>query len=151
MGLFDNFDIGKILTDTIPGLITGGLTTAATLYAPEREQAYADTQAGFEAAQQLAREKLAQDLEIARMQMAGAGAGASSALAAARINAKVNLAALREKAMADSISSLLTKETLDAQTLGRANEQRVASAQNVGASGLSGYGRAAQILQGFRA
>lgn len=157
MGFFDNLSNlnftgdGGILEKVIPGLIVGGLGTVASSYGPKPQQDYASTQAGFEANQALAREKLAQDLLIAKMNAGSAGAGAGAAIAAARIAAKVNLAALREKAMADALSARFSQNQLQAQSIGQAADRRVNTAQGVGQAGLSGYGNMANVLSGFRA
>lgn len=134
----------------LSSLITAGLTTAGNLYKPEDPQAFGNTQAGFEATQALEREKMAQAMQIAQMNAASAGAGSGAALEAARLGARVNLAALREKAAADSIAAALQSFAQNQNTLTAANQQRIGAAQGLGSAGLQGFGAMANLLSNYR-
>lgn len=145
-GFFEELFSGN----SISNLIQGALGATAALSAPEQELPYGSTQAGFDAQMAFEREKLAQAMEIARMNAASAGAGSGAALAAARLGAKVNLAALREKAAADRLAAMLGAQQLSQSTLSNANAQRVQAAQSLGQSGLQGYGQMANLLASYR-
>lgn len=142
-------NVGGFITALIPGLTAG----AANYLKDDPTSNYANTQAGFEATLALKEKELAQQRELAMLQLAkgGGGGGANhDALLAAQLAARVNLANLREKGMADQLSLALQGQQQTSTALQNANNTRVQATQNVGNAGSQGYGRIAQILQGFR-
>lgn len=110
-------------------MITAGLGTVAAYNQPEPEMPYANTQEGFEAQQALAREELAQRMEIAKLQASAAGAGSGAAVQAARIAAASQMAQLKKKIKAD----ILAKE-LDSAS--HATDLAQISATNLGQAAL---------------
>jgi hypothetical protein len=151
MGWFGDNIWGPLTQGTgLSSLLGAGITTAGLLAKEDDPVAYQNTQAGFEAAQALSRDELAQRLEIARMQMASAGAGSGAAVAAAKIAAAVQYKALKEKAMADALAARLGGEQLRQQTQTANNAQRVGAANALGQAGQQGFGTVAQILASGR-
>lgn len=129
-------------------LLQTGLLTASVLSGGGED--YGTSKEYLDAGLALEREKLAQALEIAKLQAAGGGAGASAAIEVAKIGARNNALLAREKALADNLA--LKLDTIKGQPeltqnaigmLGNALQQR-------GAASQSGYNQMANVLAGGR-
>lgn len=93
--------------NVLPSLITSGVSALGEYFKPDPVMPFENTQAGFEASQQYLRDKLATEYAIAQLQAGAAGAGSGAALQAAKINARLGLAQLKEKQMADTLAAQL--------------------------------------------
>ena len=158
MGIVDDLlggikDIGgsllkSVIKDPMP-LLQTGLTTISALskddsnYGTSKE--YLDSQTAFE------REKLAQALDIAKIQAASGGSGASAAIAVARINAAAQMQQLKEKLLADNLASKLQAVRGRPELVQNASQQLSQAMQNRGQMAQQGYQNTASLAQGFRA
>lgn len=127
-------------------LIQAGLATGIGLTQPSAEStmAYGNTKEGFEAQMAFEREKLAQQLALS-----GGGGGSGDAMAAARLSARVNLAGLKEKQMADALAARLRQQEGSMTSNQNASSEVVRAAQTLGQTGQQGYGNIAQILSRY--
>lgn len=158
MGFFDDFGDklgGAILSPQgfAPFLSTGlaaiaGLTQdePAAPYAQSQEyidKVFAQNQANADREYALAQQKLA-------MGNGGGDGGAGAALAAARLGAKVNLAALKDKALADNIANRLSMRQGNQSEDLKNQELLLQQYQNRGQAGQQGFTDIARLLAGYR-
>lgn len=150
MGFFDNFGAGfsKGISEGswVAPLIQTALATGVGLTQPSAAStmAYGNTKEGFEAQMAFEREKLA-----AQLAAAGGGGGSGDAMAAARLNARVNLAGLKEKQMADALAARLRQQEGSMTSNQNASSEVVRAAQTLGQTGQQGYGNIAQIISRY--
>lgn len=130
-------------------LITAGLTTYGTMNQRD-DRSYADTQAGFEEQQALAREKLAQDMEIAKMNAAASGGSSGAQIAAAKIAAESQQKQMRLKVKADILAQQLQGEQGAAALKGSAMQNMGQAYLNKGQLGQSGLQSVAGLLTQMR-
>ena len=151
MGFFDSFGEGfsnGVSSGSWVGpLISGGLQLAGGLAqgpAQGPQVAYGNTQAGFEAQMAFEREKLA-----AQLAAGGGGGGSGNALEAAKINARVQIAGLREKQMGDALAAQLRQQEASQQSRQQSSSDVVQAAQMLGRTGMEGFQGMGGLLSRF--
>lgn len=144
--------VDAISGDGWGSIISTGINLAGGLMAPDASEsmAYGNTKAGFDAQMAFEKDKLAQSLEIARMNAAAGGAGAGAALKAAQLQYDAAMKQLKEKYLADSLALQLQGQGQSAQAQQGAANTAVTAAQNLGETGRLGFQNAAQGLTAFR-
>jgi len=150
VGFFDSFGEGfsnGVSSGSWVGpLISGGLQLAGGLArgpAQGPQVAYGNTQAGFEAQMAFDREKLAAQLA------AGDGGSSGNALEAAKINARVQIAGLREKQMGDALAAQLRQQEASQQSRQQSSSDVVQAAQMLGRTGMEGFQGMGGLLSRF--
>lgn len=132
-------------------LIRTGATLIGGLTAPDPQVDYRTTEAASNAQLAFEREKLAQALEIAKLNAASAGAGSGAAIQAAKIGAAARLAELKSKALADNLAVMLEAAKGQPELRLRAAEGEANARIRQGENVRTGFGNLAQVLQGYRA
>lgn len=130
-------------------LVTAGLTTYGVMNKDD-DQPYANTEAGFAEQQALAREKLAQDMEIAKMNMAASGGSSGAQIAAAKIAAESQQKQMRLKVKADTLAQMLQGEQAAAALKGNSMQGMGQAYLNKGQLGQSGLQGVAGLLTQMR-
>lgn len=147
MGFFDDFNLGDVVSAFIPSAIT----TAGAL-AVQPQENYGTSQAYLDA-------KLAQDqaqfmatLEFQKQQAANAGGGGGSgaAMAAAKLNAAVQMAALRERALATRLSAQMQASRGIPEIIQGAQKNVLDTTLARGQAAQQGFTDMGRMLAGYR-
>lgn len=150
--ILDKIGSSLISEHGLPALLTGGLGLISGL-TEKPNVSYGNSQEYLDKALALQQLQADRDYELAKAKLAqgdGGSAAAGAALAAARLNARVQLKGLQDKALADRIAARLqAQESAQAQN-DRNQALLLQQYQNRGQAGQSGFENIARLLQGYR-
>lgn len=133
--------------------IGGATSLINNMTKPKEHVPYNQTQAAFDAQQQLAREQMAQDMLIAQMKLeagGGGGGGGGSAIEAAKINAATQLQQMKLNAILQAAKQEQESRSMYLPYISEAQKGVTGGIAERGRLGQQGFIEAGRLLGSFK-